>query len=253
MEISTVKNTTESAHIRPWSRLSFSEFEDEHLISFVSKNRSLFDSSAHDYKDSSVKEIKWVQIAAALNRTAKQCKVRWKHIRDYYRKQKKSAAFTKCTQPRKRMYAESLRFLDDAEAEKNCINKCEPDVEFYVKTETESVTDDETPSVIGTIEEEVYIVEPEETASLQCNGESRLEPTIKEGEMFQCSKEAVNSVNKVLEAGLEGDVDLFFKAMAATVKKFPPHTQANVKLKVFHMIYEEEMRQISFSPSVVKS
>lgn len=47
--------------------------------------------------------------------------------------------------------------------------------------------------------------------------------------------------DKILEPEEVDDIDLFFKTMAATVKKFEPEDRTEVKMKIFSIVTEMEI------------
>lgn len=63
---------------------------DERLIDEVRKFSNLYNTSCSNYKDSEMAQQSWQTIALSTNRSVKDCKDRWKYLRDQYAKKKKS-------------------------------------------------------------------------------------------------------------------------------------------------------------------
>ncbi|XP_074041519.1 uncharacterized protein [Leptinotarsa decemlineata] len=76
------------------SEIKLTGEEDELLIDLVAKNPPLFDPQVESYKDVTVRENIWKDIAGKMNRADVDCKRRWKYIRDSYNRFKRKRKMT---------------------------------------------------------------------------------------------------------------------------------------------------------------
>ncbi|KAM0729408.1 Transcription factor Adf-1 [Formica fusca] len=64
------------------------KFGDKLLIDMVRSRPYLYDKSVENYKDTTMKENAWTEIATALNITLAECKNRWIRFRQRYSKER---------------------------------------------------------------------------------------------------------------------------------------------------------------------
>ncbi|XP_017481974.1 PREDICTED: uncharacterized protein LOC108371013 isoform X1 [Rhagoletis zephyria] len=84
------------------------------LIKLVKQHECLYDFSAPEYRDQSLKELIWKKIADELNTKDAECKKRWKSLRDTYTKTIRKSHLTtsgKRLPKTKYKYADELSFL----------------------------------------------------------------------------------------------------------------------------------------------
>ncbi|XP_029666253.1 uncharacterized protein LOC115237392 [Formica exsecta] len=92
------------------------KFGDELLIDMVRSRPYLYDKSVENYKDTTMKENTWTEIATALNITLAECKNRWLRLRQRFskerqlREQETRSGAGKPTRQKWMLY-ESLTFL----------------------------------------------------------------------------------------------------------------------------------------------
>ncbi|KAL1506083.1 hypothetical protein ABEB36_005513 [Hypothenemus hampei] len=206
----------------------FSEEEDERLIDLIAANPSIWNFTDVGYKNQNKKDSVWDDIGKIMNRNALSCKARWKNIRDYYRKQRKQRK----TYFFKRIsYFNQLKFLDSlAEPEDPLSNS--------------HATNDTLQKSFGRLQES----NEEETLALssvknleESDGEEEGQPPpVKVTKNDHC--EHWNCHNERQFRDNDEEIDLFFKAMAATAKKFKPDILSQTKIKVFHIIMEMESK-----------
>nr|XP_018909106.1 PREDICTED: protein suppressor of variegation 3-7-like [Bemisia tabaci] len=67
----------------------FTRDEGELLINLVRSNPALYSPEHPDYKNTALKAAIWESISEAVNKTEKECKFKWKYMRDYYIKRKR--------------------------------------------------------------------------------------------------------------------------------------------------------------------
>lgn len=63
---------------------------DDVLIREVQKYSHLYDITSKNYRDSRMSEISWMSIAETCGRSSKECKDRWRYLRDQYVKRRKT-------------------------------------------------------------------------------------------------------------------------------------------------------------------
>lgn len=208
-----------------------------------------------------------------------ECKSRWRSIRDYYKKQKKDAKNGVSQVPavkRRQVYWNSLKFLDDVDDELKALSnvhvEISEDAEDIIDFQV-SENDTETPIANLPIkrrrlhrkellrEKVDRLEEPREQGETAVENSSckQLEETVdfssdkldcRLKERFKHEKERrivqdpeVKSIASEQD-GVDDEIDLFFKAMAATVKKFPPKLRIESKAKIFTVVNELETRHL---------
>ncbi|CAH0389571.1 unnamed protein product [Bemisia tabaci] len=70
-------------------RVYFSREQEETLISLVQANPSIYCLEHPDYKKTNLKNAIWRKISAAVKKPERDCRNKWKYLRDYYIKRKR--------------------------------------------------------------------------------------------------------------------------------------------------------------------
>ncbi|TMW42604.1 hypothetical protein DOY81_012315, partial [Sarcophaga bullata] len=88
---------------------------DDILIQEVKNHSILYDYSHSEYRNLKKKEREWREIAASTRMNVKECKKRWKGLRDSYKRcKKKDTKFNGVGKTqRKWKYFSALQFLDN--------------------------------------------------------------------------------------------------------------------------------------------
>lgn len=198
-----------------------------------------------------------------------ECQKRWKSIRDHYRRQKKEGAGTGSAAKKKRAtYWDRLNFLGSVEDERDSFsNVSSEDVEFATEgtsNETEcemnndciSEVEPSDPDTSSHHQEPVQSsATPQPRPNPQSSKSASMQPPPskkrKENSAFlkyladkkedrahlkTCMEELVKQTPP------EDEVDMFFKTMAMTVKKFPPNLLTEAKVKIFQTVTDIEMK-----------
>ncbi|KAF5292034.1 hypothetical protein FQR65_LT20349 [Abscondita terminalis] len=251
----------------------FSAAEDEVLIELVAGLPILYDAKLKDYKNTVLRDAKWKKIGEQINKTANQCKTRWRSIRDHYKKLKKSNKLptgTAVQKKNKKSYFERLRFLDMVETERESTTNVELiDMSDSDKHDSE---EDNHSEVTSDVEEDIS---SQSVHSDQRNGcpstsgnstvgaikkaqRNKLQMithttpaalSAKSSGPVTSKRKKYNKENEKMQEVVEDDIDLFFKTMAASVKKFPAHSKTSLKMKISQIVFEEEMRLSSLHAS----
>lgn len=95
-----------------YQRTGFDEEEEEKLIELVKLYPCIYDVSSHDYKDRNLKNKSWNEIAGNLSKNVIVCKKKWKNIRDFYGRTKKSLPTGSGANPSQAKRLDLLSFLD---------------------------------------------------------------------------------------------------------------------------------------------
>lgn len=188
--------------------------------------------------------------------TGGECKKRWKSIRDHYRREKKEEKGSTGSAAKKKraIYWERLQFLDAVEDERESFTNVSPAPINQQPTLT-AEGDTSNPEVI------------DESASNQQTNEDPHEPESQgpDAAPFRVPKSKKRKENSCLNQFLkekkedrelfkkcidelvkppqeiDDEHDLFFKSVAATVKKFRPDLVTRTKAKIFDIVTEMEL------------
>ncbi|KAF6207930.1 hypothetical protein GE061_016379 [Apolygus lucorum] len=255
----------------------FSPEDDEKLIEIVSGYSILWNMAHSDWKNHMKKDLVWIEVGSQLEKTSSHCKLRWRSIRDHYRKQRKheKGMPTGSAAAKKRAtYWDRLDFLDSVEDERRTFSNANmQDVETpagYLEDpddplESEQLNPSSSQLPLSQSSKDVPPPLPcSQTVPASSPSEDlnpfRKPPTKKAKTTKEKSvlKELVAErrhdrehlqkyLGKIMENEPEDENDLFFKSMAQTVKKFKPALIAQAKKKIFAIVMdlEEENRGTS--------
>ncbi|XP_017301048.1 transcription factor Adf-1 isoform X3 [Diaphorina citri] len=245
----------------------FSSDEDDRLIDFVMQHKILYDLKDPEFKNTLKKDLTWKEAGKVLNKEGGECKKRWKSIRDHYNRGKKEEKRStgKAAKKKRAVYWEKLQFLNTVEKERNS----------YTNIHTQTSNEESAPSEHTGIEEEEDI--DEDDPPIQASEHSAFHPlsqtetsppsphsrglafktpaskTIKERgavpKYLQERKEdkvhlkrgPEELARQPLPQEKDHEIDLFFKTMAATVKKLPTDLATKTKANVFNFVTAMEL------------
>lgn len=90
---------------------------DDVLIAEVEKYSHLYDITSKNYRDAKMAELSWISIAETCGRSPKECKDRWRYLRDQYVKRRKTfdenGGAEMGAKRQKWRYFDALGFLSD--------------------------------------------------------------------------------------------------------------------------------------------
>nr|CAD7205495.1 unnamed protein product [Timema douglasi] len=232
---------------------------DEKLIELVKMHPALYDRGQEDYKDAQMKEIIWKTIGESVGKTVGECKKRWKDIRDnYFRNKRKELASTRLS--KWRLY-KLLTFLDQARREKRSQCSLPEDSEGETSQQSEYLlnvqnTEDSmdiimSPSQLKSEDPTASCIDSLQAESGRSQDTHASQPSVKSHSLNKAAsyykvvegikKNRITERMRILRSMAreeDDDVDLFFKSVAITVKRFPPHLIGTAKLKVLTVINE---------------
>lgn len=168
----------------------------------------------------------------------KDTKKRWKSIRDHYKRQRKEAAIEFSARKFRANYWDKLGFLDAADDEKDTIASVP--VERTLVYDTNNTKQD-TRAIAG----QLLVFQSEATPTTtrpifhpilpKRSEELTKKPQEKKKDDTPLKKPPEKSVPT------DDDIDMFFKGVAMTVKKFRPELIIETKRKVFKTVMNMEM------------
>nr|CAH7719377.1 unnamed protein product [Callosobruchus chinensis] len=220
----------------------------ERLIEKVKEYPILYDLGHEDYKNVRKKDKIWDEIGTKLNEDGEQLKKKWKNLRDSFAKHLKSLK-TKTGQSavkntyKKWQWAEQMQhfrpFLIFATTSTN--------IEYIDNSPITSESENTQTEVQSSLLEE------HETTQSVLNEESeptkQIEPKNKKKKKEkQNIDEEGSSVKTVLEyienkkESRKDPIDLIFEGYAQMLKQFSPRRQAETKLKIAHIMNEQELK-----------
>lgn len=186
--------------------------------------------------------------------SANDCKTRWRSIKDYRHRQKKlEAKFGTGSGATKRKagYWNRLNFLDSVEEERATFSNVDPDeTELQVVNENFDLdsTLNEVDDPIQPTVTPIYKSSLHEKTNTEVN-QPKKKKVRKDKDLMEMLKmrdeqraENRKLIDKVLLKDEDDEIDLFFKAMAATVKKFSDQNKVETKMQVFNIISQMELR-----------
>lgn len=239
-------------------KLQFSPVEDEKLIADVSNHPVLFDSREKNYKNNGAKGLVWETVAVKVNRTADDCKKRWRSIRDTFKKIKRGKKY-RTRRKIKWPLMDKLSFLDNPLFETrqslfySTRNRDEHIIEKVRKRSNSSDSDNsEIPTGCATsLEAELQNNISHSTKKRICASSSvpqRHRTDSLSDDVLDVLERRSLEREKLLDnisRTVEDDCDatlIFFKSMAMTVKKFPPHLVAEAKIAVLKIINDLDIK-----------
>lgn len=217
----------------------FSAAEDEQLIKIVSGFPILWNIHCQDYKNSGKKDLLWANVGKMMNKRKDVCQRRWRSIRDHYRRQFNLPAGSGVKKKRA-FYWDRLTFLDSVQDETdNVSNVPSEEVQLAEESnEADPITDVDTSGVSSKPELQPS---PNTSATLSPSKKRRENDSPlkysdgKQDRAHTCFRELVQDPQ-------EDEIDMFFRTMAMTVKKFPPRLVTETKLKVFQTVADMEIK-----------
>uniref|UniRef100_A0A0A9ZH23 Transcription factor Adf-1 n=1 Tax=Lygus hesperus TaxID=30085 RepID=A0A0A9ZH23_LYGHE len=238
----------------------FSAEKDEMLIELVSRHPMLWNMENKEWKNQFKKDSKWAEIGRQMEKTSSQCKLRWKSIRDHYRKQRKQekAMPTGSAAVKKRAaYWDRLQFLDNMEDKHHTFSNANTQ---DIETPAVNVEDLDDPPESQQLEtssqpplsQSSQAVPPassptEGSDTFRKRPVKKAKTRLKELVAERChdGEHLHTYLDKMVENEPEDENDLFFKTMALTVKKFKPALITQAKKRIFSIVMdlEEENQQ----------
>lgn len=190
-----------------------------------------------------------------------ECKKRWKSVRDHYRREKKEGKGTgKAAKKKRAVYWDCLRFLDVVEDERDSFsNISEHEVTGVVDEEdkvveecvsTEQKSDQSTLPItsvhIPTEHTQMSSGLKTHSDDFQIPKSNKRKENAYINKYLKEKKEDRDHFKKCLEELItpepeEDATDMFFKTIAATVKKFRPDLATKTKAKIFQITTEMEL------------
>lgn len=167
------------------------------------------------------------------------CQKRWKSIRDHYKRQKNEEekdSEASAVKKKRACYWNRLRFLESVEDEKRSFSNANWKTNF--KQPSEEIIE---------IMEETNV--PEKDCEASSTSRTHSPPkNIEDNSLLrflQEMKDEKNNFQNILKelsklSNADDDVDMFFKTVALTVKKFPSHLITEAKMKVFEIVTNME-------------
>ncbi|CAI6355788.1 unnamed protein product [Macrosiphum euphorbiae] len=110
------------------SKVLFTVIEDEKLVEMVAKFNCLYDLGCKLYKNQTIKDNAWKEVAEQVKRSVEDCKKRWRNIKDTYHKRVKKGMGTgssALSKPKNWPLADMLTFLGKADYKRDSISNIE--------------------------------------------------------------------------------------------------------------------------------
>nr|CAD7577129.1 unnamed protein product [Timema californicum] len=249
------------------SKVWFTAMEDEKLVEIVAKHPSLYDLENPLYKDQVIKDNAWKEVADHLRRSAKDCKKRWRNIKDTYNrriKKGKGTGSSTSSKPEKWALAEMLSFLDKVKHKRLSIsnigiNSVNSDSVEEGDFEGIDVGIEESGGVIQNISDQsassfaAIINDESSTANwnlprssdfshLPTKRQKLNEKIAKLIEERSCER---SEILKLISQRREDSVDLFFRSVAMSVKQLRPELINETKMRTLQLVFEMESRNAS--------
>ncbi|XP_023951993.2 transcription factor Adf-1 [Bicyclus anynana] len=238
--------------------------DEEKLIALVRHFVFLYDTSHPKYMDSMKKDAAWNEISQLLNQPASACKHKWQGLRDAYRrainKRKQRISEQPSVKIKKWKYEDEISYLNkylsekkkmvqnDNEGDQNDENISNPDVEDSYKNERDEIEQ------VENLEQYIVAMDPANFAHSQIDTST---VTITKNPQKWVNSQAnpssyvaTNYSDDVIKEYKETEIahdqmDLFFLSLSNTVKSFSPYLQAIAKNKIFNLVSELEIQQLT--------
>nr|CAD7431020.1 unnamed protein product [Timema monikensis] len=249
------------------SKVWFTAMEDEKLVEIVAKHPSLYDLENPLYKDQVIKDNAWKEVADHLRRSAKDCKKRWRNIKDTYNrriKKGKGTGSSTSSKPEKWALAEMLSFLDKVKHKRLSIsnigiNSVNSDSVEEGDFEGIDVGIEESGGVIQNISDQsassfaAIINDESSTANWNLPRSSdfshlptkRLKLNEKITKLIEERSCERSEILKLISQRREDSVDLFFRSVAMSVKQLRPELINETKMRTLQLVFEMESRNAS--------
>ncbi|XP_045507632.1 uncharacterized protein LOC123703590 [Colias croceus] len=192
---------------------------DLKLMQLVKENPVLYDYNCPNYMDFNARTVVWQKIGDELKRPAADCKTRWVHIRDAYRRLLRLSQ--KRGQHKKYKYESSMSFMRPYFKDVNVVGEtCDDEVNF----ECDFAADSE------------YSEEPLKKKPKMKKIRKREFDDVHEFESV--------SFNDTSEFDTSDPIDTFLLSIGATLKTFSPYHLNIAKTKIFSIVQEHDLLQI---------
>ncbi|KAG8174697.1 hypothetical protein JTE90_024400 [Oedothorax gibbosus] len=231
----------------------FSMEEDEILIDYVKNNEIIYNKNHIEYKNYQLKKRKWIDVGFRLCRTDQECKARWAHVRDYY-KRKQGKPGTGSTGEAAKRQAVLLSFLDDKNlGKRDTINNFPR--ETLPCTEVEDLMVEVVNQVEG--DHEVVEVEPSWENDMEPGTSYFADsppPQLLPGQRKRQNKTATRSEDRLKLLKLMGDniklpeMDAngqLMSAMAKIMSTLPQLQQSRLRHQISNLVHEAEIEYLS--------
>ncbi|KAK4887193.1 hypothetical protein RN001_003464 [Aquatica leii] len=230
------------------AKILFSVAEDKKLVDKVSQFPCLYDLASPAYKNQTVKDNAWKEIAEYLERSVEDCKKRWRNIKDTYQKRRRKGKGTTgrsgSTKSKPWALADMLAFLGAAEHKRETMtNITIQDNDIMPLLDETSVDKDVSTETVNDTQAS-HIENPVEPIQ----NRSSWRPPIKRQrhndniiQMIEMRSKERQEIVRSLQAK-EDDIDLFFKSIALSVKKLRPDLINDAKLMSLQMVFQLEVR-----------
>ncbi|CAH2268702.1 transcription factor Adf-1-like [Pararge aegeria] len=237
---------------------------DEKLIECVKKYPVLYDMSDPKYLDSKYKISVWTAIASEINETSNACKNRWTNIRDQFKRNlnKRKTKSGQAVYIKKYKYEEELEFLLPHIQNRNTVSNEYESVSEESRHDIESnetaendydvpivpLTDNRTHnhSTSQSTLQNITQVNASQSRKRHRNHASRSleQPS---ASVSQTIMEYIINNNKEKAENLH-PIDAFLKGLAPTVKQFSPYYQHLARGRIFQVVQDLELEQLSAEP-----
>nr|CAD7599131.1 unnamed protein product [Timema genevievae] len=200
-------------------------YSDEKLIELVKMHPALYDREQEDYKDAQMKEIIWKTIGESIGKT----------VGFSYEELYLKVACIILNKSKKGEY--KITQIKDSEIIGECKKRWKDIRDNYFRNKRKELlkSEDPTASCIDSLHAESG--RSQDTHASQHSVQSH---SLNKAASYYKVVEGINKNRMTERMGIlrnmareeEDDVDLFFKSVAITVKRFPPHLIGTAKLKV---------------------
>ncbi|XP_031337380.1 mastermind-like domain-containing protein 1 [Photinus pyralis] len=231
--------------------------DEELLINLVEKYSELYDVNDSKYHDQARKENIWEEIAAEMQKPARECKKRWSTLRDCYRRalkaqQSKSGDGAKAH--REWRFQQQMSFLrgflperqqlSNVEIETAGANDTEREEQERVNSPTDYVQQSES-------DESSTSSRPQSThsaVSIVGKRKSNKNQPLTTAHVLQSYLAEKRTKNTPLAtAHSPQPLKKFFASIEDTVSTFPLETQLDIKSKIFNIVHQAELSLLRHS------
>ncbi|XP_034188579.2 uncharacterized protein LOC117608097 isoform X1 [Osmia lignaria lignaria] len=217
-------------------KFNFSYREDIILIENIKNYPVLYDRSDIKFSCYETRKIVWKEISSRVNRSATDCRKRWRSLRDTFVKSKQGK-HNLDVESRSQLNFSIQQYLDFFN-------------EAYIKSRTGyspeflyiSSTDTESTSTESDLQNNSFSSRKRKLHTINILRKRQKDDTNEFLELEESVPEAKDPLGDTDEQMIE-DCDpvlSFFKSMAMTVKTFTPDLIAEAKYRVFHVVNELE-------------
>ncbi|XP_034836693.1 uncharacterized protein [Maniola hyperantus] len=224
----------------------FHEQLDIKLIRAVKANPVLYDHNDEKYMDFNEREVTWQKIGDELKSSAPDCKVRWIHIRDVYRRTLRKGIESGQQRPKLYKYENEISFLrpyykdvsiqlDEFESDDRS-NQGNDDCGDEGVIESNNSDDDSSEFLM---DRKPKIIRSKSSAKKK-KRRKRFTETI----VDPMSTSTFSEPTIPTEFESSDPVDAFLLSIGATLKTFSPYHLNLAKSKIFSIVQEHDLQQI---------